>query len=44
MNIRVAGVYGGVNMIQQTPLINAGLDVLVATPGRLLDFYFKWFH
>ena len=38
MNIRVAGVYGGVNMVQQTPLINAGLDVLVATPGRLLDF------
>ncbi len=38
MNIRVAGVYGGVNMIQQTPLLNAGLDVLVATPGRLLDF------
>lgn len=38
MNLRVAGVYGGVNMIQQTPLINAGLDVLVATPGRLLDF------
>ncbi|MDD3079959.1 MAG: DEAD/DEAH box helicase [Paludibacter sp.] len=38
MNIRVAGVYGGVNMIQQSPLIMAGLDVLVATPGRLLDF------
>lgn len=38
MNIRVAGVYGGVNMIQQTPLVRAGLDVLVATPGRLLDF------
>ena len=38
MNVRVAGVYGGVNMIQQTPLITAGLDVLVATPGRLLDF------
>jgi ATP-dependent RNA helicase RhlE len=38
MNIRVAGVYGGVNMVQQTPLIMAGLDVLVATPGRLLDF------
>ncbi len=38
MNIRVAGVYGGVNMIQQTPLLVAGLDILVATPGRLLDF------
>jgi ATP-dependent RNA helicase RhlE len=38
MNIRVAGVFGGVNMVQQTPLITAGLDVLVATPGRLLDF------
>jgi len=38
MNIRVAGVYGGVNMIQQTPLLTAGLDILVATPGRLLDF------
>jgi len=38
MNVRVAGVYGGVNMVQQTPLIRAGLDVLVATPGRLLDF------
>jgi len=38
MNVRVVGVYGGVNMIRQTPLIVAGVDVLVATPGRLLDF------
>jgi ATP-dependent RNA helicase RhlE len=38
MNVRVVGVYGGVNMIRQTPLIMAGVDVLVATPGRLLDF------
>lgn len=38
MNVRVAGVYGGVNMIQQTPLLAQGLDILVATPGRLLDF------
>jgi len=38
MQIRVAGVYGGVNMIQQSPLLAEGLDVLVATPGRLLDF------
>ena len=38
MNIRVGGVYGGVNMIKQAPIILEGLDVLVATPGRLLDF------
>ena len=38
MNVRIAGIYGGVNMIRQSPLIAAGLDVLVATPGRLLDF------
>ncbi|MFA6581789.1 MAG: DEAD/DEAH box helicase [Paludibacter sp.] len=37
MNVRVVGVYGGVNMIRQTPLVVAGVDVLVATPGRLLD-------
>lgn len=38
MQVRVVGVYGGVNMIQQTPLLLNGVDVLVATPGRLLDF------
>ncbi|MEA4982644.1 MAG: DEAD/DEAH box helicase [Paludibacter sp.] len=38
MQVRVAGVYGGVNMIQQTPLIVDGLDVIVGTPGRMLDF------
>ena len=38
MHVRVVGVYGGVNMIRQTPLVAAGVDVLVATPGRLLDF------
>ncbi len=38
MNVRIAGVYGGVNMIRQTPLLLNGVDVLIATPGRLLDF------
>ncbi len=37
MNVKVGGVYGGVNMAPQKDLILAGLDILVATPGRLLD-------
>lgn len=36
-NIRVAGVYGGVNINNQKLAINEGLDILVATPGRLFD-------
>lgn len=38
MPVRVAGVFGGVNMKQQAPFILDGLDILVGTPGRLLDF------
>ncbi len=38
MNVRFTGVFGGVNMVQQTPLLLEGVDVLVGTPGRLLDF------
>lgn len=37
MNVVVGGVYGGVNMKNHIELVNGGLDVLVATPGRLLD-------
>jgi ATP-dependent RNA helicase RhlE len=38
MNVRSIAVFGGVNMVQQTPLLMNGLDVIVGTPGRLLDF------
>lgn len=38
MSFRVAGVFGGVNMVQQTPLLLDGLDMVVGTPGRMLDF------
>jgi ATP-dependent RNA helicase RhlE len=31
------GVYGGVNIKSQTVLVDEGMDILVATPGRLLD-------
>jgi ATP-dependent RNA helicase RhlE len=36
-NIRVGAVYGGTNINTQKKLIYEGLDIIVATPGRLLD-------
>jgi ATP-dependent RNA helicase RhlE len=35
--IRVGAVYGGTNINTQKKLIYEGLDIIVATPGRLLD-------
>jgi ATP-dependent RNA helicase RhlE len=37
MNVTTVGVYGGVNIKTQMAKIHQGLDVLVGTPGRLLD-------
>ena len=37
MRVRVGGVYGGSNINTQKTLVFAGLDVLVATPGRVID-------
>lgn len=37
INVRVLGVYGGVNINQQKQAVAQGLDILVATPGRLYD-------
>lgn len=37
MTIRVGGVYGGTNMNTQKKIVLDGLDILVATPGRLMD-------
>jgi ATP-dependent RNA helicase RhlE len=36
-NLRSLVIYGGVNQRPQVAKIKAGIDVLVATPGRLLD-------
>lgn len=37
MSVRVQGVYGGANINTQKEQVYQGLDVLVATPGRLID-------
>ena len=36
-NLRVEGVYGGTNINTQKQTIVQGVDILVATPGRLYD-------
>lgn len=36
-SLRIDGVYGGVNINTQSARIYQGVDVLVATPGRLFD-------
>ncbi|RPH92446.1 DEAD/DEAH box helicase, partial [candidate division KSB1 bacterium] len=35
--IRIAAVIGGVSIVPQTKKLREGVDILVATPGRLLD-------
>ena len=36
-NIKNTVIYGGVKQIKQVKRLEAGVDVLIATPGRLLD-------
>src|SRR5207249_2007971 len=36
-NLRVAVVYGGVGYGKQNDALKTGIDIIVATPGRLLD-------
>ncbi|WJJ96124.1 DEAD/DEAH box helicase [Algibacter luteus] len=37
LNLRSAVIFGGVNQKPQAATIRQGIDILVATPGRLLD-------
>ena len=37
INIRVLGVYGGTNINTQKQSVAQGVDIIVATPGRLYD-------
>ncbi len=37
MNVAVGGVYGGANINTQAAMVLQGLDILVGTPGRVMD-------
>ena len=37
MNVRVLGVFGGTNINTQKNACSLGVDIIVATPGRLYD-------
>ncbi|MEE9373899.1 MAG: DEAD/DEAH box helicase [Saprospiraceae bacterium] len=41
MNLEVVGVFGGTNIRPQIDAVLAGTDVVVGTPGRLLDLMLK---
>jgi ATP-dependent RNA helicase RhlB len=38
LNFRIGAFYGGVGYAPQEKLISEGIDVIIGTPGRLLDF------
>ncbi len=38
-NLRHAAIYGGIGWTKHADLIKPGIDILVATPGRLWDLY-----
>jgi ATP-dependent RNA helicase RhlE len=40
-DLRTVGLYGGVGPKSQIELLEAGVDILVATPGRLMDLYLE---
>ncbi len=41
MSFRVVGVYGGVNMRPQADAVAEGCDMVVGTPGRLMDLVYQ---
>ncbi len=41
MNVTTVGVYGGTGMLSQMEAVEKGCDVVVATPGRLVDLVMK---
>ena len=39
LNLRSTAIYGGTSVRNQKKVLRQGVDILVATPGRLLDLY-----
>jgi len=37
LNLKTTVIFGGVNQSRQIKVLNQGVDILIATPGRLLD-------
>lgn len=42
-NIRQLTIYGGVSQVSQVDQLKKGVDILIVTPGRLLDLYKQGF-
>lgn len=40
-DLRVAALYGGVGPRTQIEFLKAGVDILIATPGRFMEIYFQ---
>ncbi len=40
-DLRILGVYGGVGPKRQIESLGNGVDILISTPGRLMEFYLK---
>lgn len=40
-NLRMAAVYGGVSIEPQIEELESGIDILIATPGRLVDLHYR---
>lgn len=41
LDIRFASLYGGVGPTKQIEAVQAGVDIILATPGRFMDIYLK---
>jgi ATP-dependent RNA helicase RhlE len=40
-DLRIAAIYGGVGVKAHSDLIKAGVDIIVATPGRFMEIYLR---